>query len=90
MQNICKFLRMTLNEARFDADVDNKLLDLRTCGLHIMHHAFKHSESKSYDTLLAQQNDPSMPVRSCFFEENARTLMHLLFNFKHSLLWYLF
>ena len=67
MQNICKFLRMTLNEARFDADVDKKLLDLRTCGLHIMHHAFKHSESKSYDTLLAQQNDPSMPVRSCFF-----------------------
>ena len=34
-----------LNEARSDANVGKILLDLGTCGLHIMHNVFKHGEN---------------------------------------------
>ena len=36
-----------LNEARSNADVGKKLLDLGTYGLHIMHNAFKHGKNAS-------------------------------------------
>ena len=36
-----------LNETRSDADVDKKLWDLKICGLHKMHNAFKHFKNAS-------------------------------------------
>lgn len=36
-----------LNEARSDAHVGKKLLDLGTCRLHIIYSAFKHGENES-------------------------------------------
>ena len=34
----------------------------------------KFGANKSYDTLLVKQNEPSFPVKLCFFEETAKTL----------------
>ena len=36
-----------LDKARSDVDLGKKLLDLGTCGLFIMHYAFKHGENAS-------------------------------------------
>ena len=40
--------RDMLSIAGSNADVGKKLLDLGTCGLHIMHNAFKHGKNTSY------------------------------------------